>query len=160
MGKLSPFFTACMLFVAACASGSTTVLEPAQSDFRAETITVRQAEDTVEVDQAVSEEYGVKLAEYLYEEGVFSEGGDITVEYRFIQMEEGSRALRYVVGLGAGKASMTIESVFLDQEGNELAKIQSGGEISGGLFGGGLNEAVAKAAKETADFAIDRFASL
>jgi hypothetical protein len=48
---------------------------------------------------------------------------------------------------------MTVEAKFFDKSGNELAKIQSEGEISSGAFGGSFNLAVQKASKEIAEYA-------
>ena len=148
------------ILLAACANGATTVLQPAESSFKASTINVAAVGDTVGVDPEISNYYGEKLNEYLFADETFTTGNDITVSYRFIQFEEGNRAIRYLVGFGAGKGSLTIESTFTDATGNELAKIQSEGEISVGVLGGSFKEAVAKAARETSDFALANFGKI
>ncbi|MEM8772799.1 MAG: DUF4410 domain-containing protein [Pseudomonadota bacterium] len=147
------FAATILLLIQACASGSTTVLNPASSAEKYSSITIEAAEDTVEVESELSDYYEAQLRELLYVEDGFGEGGELTARYRFIQVDKGSRAARYFVGLGAGKGSLTIETVFLNAAGEEVAKIQSGGEISGGFAGGGFQEAVGKAAKQTAEYA-------
>jgi hypothetical protein len=53
---------------------------------------------------------------------------------------------------------MTVEVAFHTQSGVDLGKINVGGEISGGVFGGDFDEAISVAAREAADFAISNFA--
>ena len=142
-----------LLLVQACASGTTTVLAPAERDAKFSSASIVSGDDTVDVEEEFADYYEEKLREYLYAEDGFSEGEDLTVQFRFIQLDKGSRAARYFIGLGAGKGALTIETVFLDADGVEVAKIQSGGEIAGGFAGGGFREAIAKAAEKTADYA-------
>ena len=149
-----------VLAIAACASGTTKVLAPAALNQTFANAKIERAEDSVPVDAPVGERYETTLSELLYAEGLFVEGDGLTIRYRFIQYNKGSRAARYIVGFGAGKGSMTIETVFLDRDGNELARIENGGEISMGFFGGSFNEAVDKAAKETAEYAQLNFSAV
>jgi len=142
-----------ILLVQACASGTTTVLAPAKSEARFSSASIETGDDTVAVEDGLAEYYEEKLREYLYAEDGFSEGDELTIRYRFIQLDKGSRAARYIIGFGAGKGELTIETVFLDSEGVEVARIQSGGEIAVGFAGGSFREAVAKAAEKTADYA-------
>lgn len=146
-----------LLAIAGCASATTTVLEPTSVSVKSSTIAVAHGDDTVPIDPEYSAYFRTKLGEELYTEGGFVEGGGVTLRYRFLQLDEGSRAARYMLGPIAGKGSMTIEILFLDPEGVELSKIHTGGEISGGLFGGSFKSALDKAAKEAAEYAIHNF---
>jgi len=57
--------------------------------------------------------------------------------------EEGSRAKRYWIGFGAGKAYCTIQVIFTDKEtGEELSRTNFEGKLYMGVFGGDPNEAV------------------
>lgn len=143
--------------VAGCASATTTVLEPTEVSIKSETIAIAHGDDTVPVEAEFGSYFRTKLGEELYKQGGFSEGEGLALRYRFIQLDEGSRAERYLLGPIAGKGSMTIEIVFLDPEGTELSKIHTGGEISGGFFGGSFKSALDKAAKEAAEYAINNF---
>lgn len=147
------------LSLAACASGTTTVLAPPSAAFSANSIQIEAIDNTVAVEPEIVAYYGEQLHLALYEDEdrAFAEGSDITVKYRFLQANEGSQLKRWAIGVGSGKGSVTIESVFYDQAGNELSRIHSGGEISGGLFGGTFKEAVERAAEETADYARENF---
>ncbi|MEZ5893578.1 MAG: DUF4410 domain-containing protein [Parvularculaceae bacterium] len=142
---------------AGCASATTTVLEPARVKMKTETIAISHGEDTVPIEEEYGAYFRTKLGEELYTAGAFSEGDGLTVRYRFIQLDQGSRAARYMLGPITGKGTMTIEILFLDPEGTEVAKIHTGGEVSGRFFGGSFKSALDKAAKEAAEYAIQNF---
>jgi hypothetical protein len=60
-----------------------------------------------------------------------------------ISYEKGSRAKRYFIGFGAGKAFCTIQAVFTDRATNEVVlKANFDGELSSSFFGGSADEAV------------------
>ena len=60
-----------------------------------------------------------------------------------ISYEEGSRAKRYFIGFGSGKAYCTIQVVFKDKAtGEEVSRTNFDGELAMGLFGGSADEAV------------------
>ena len=60
-----------------------------------------------------------------------------------ISYEEGSRAKRYWIGFGSGKAYCTIQVIFTNKEtGEQLSRTNFDGELAMGLFGGDADEAV------------------
>lgn len=70
-----------------------------------------------------------------------------------ISYEEGSRAKRYFIGLGSGKAYCTIQVKFVDKaSGEELARTNFDGELMGGIFGGSADEAVDGTVKAFLDY--------
>ena len=70
-------------------------------------------------------------------EGVLLMQGTIT------SYEEGSRAKRYWIGFGAGKAYCTIQIIFINKEtGEELSRTNFEGKLYMGVFGGDSIEAV------------------
>ena len=70
-------------------------------------------------------------------EGVLLMQGTIT------SYEEGSRAKRYWIGFGAGKAHCTIQVIFINKEtGEELSRTNFDGVLAMGVFGGDANKAV------------------
>ncbi len=146
-----------ILGLAACATATTTVLEPAERSVKVASIAIAHGEDTVTVDDEYGSYFRTELGENLYTPGAFAEGEAMTLRYRFIQLDQGSRAQRYLLGPIAGKGTMTIEIVYFDEFGEELAKIHTGGEVSGGFAGGSFKSALDKAAKEAADYAIANF---
>lgn len=151
------FAAICLAAIAGCATATTTVLEPTETSYKSSTIAITHGDDTVPVEEEYGAYFRTKLGEQLYTAGAFAEGGALSLRYRFIQLDRGSRAERYLLGPIAGKGSMTIEIVFLDANGAELSKIHTGGEVSGGFFGGSFKSALDKAAKEAAEYAINNF---
>lgn len=156
--KVLALSLACGL-LAACASGTTTVLVPPTEAAKTsvQAIKVVQGDHTVSPDEDQRALFEAKLREGLYAEGGFREGDDLTLRYRYIQYKRGSQAARYFVGLGTGKGVQTIEVVFLTPAGEEVSKIQVGGEISAGIAGGTIGQATAKAAEETVTYALQSF---
>ena len=143
--------------VSACATGTTTVLERATERQAVKTLRIVAAENTVDVPPDVTAHFQSRLREYLITDGKYGAGDDLTLRYRFIQVDEGSRSLRWIIGFGAGKGELTVEVVYLDASGNEVSKINVGGELSVGFFGGDFDEAVSNAAREAAEYTIANF---
>ena len=69
--------------------------------------------------------------------------GVLLMQGTITRYEEGSRAKRYWIGLGAGKAICTIQVIFIDKEtGEELSRTNFDGTLVMGVFGGDSDEAV------------------
>lgn len=138
-----------------CGAGRTMVLAPPEGADKFQSAEISEAKSTVEVPEEVKSFFQEKLSKLLYGEDNFTRGPGLTIKYRFIQFNPGSQFTRWFWGgLGsAGKGSLTVEAKFLDQNGKELAKIHSEGEISSGAFGGSFDYAVEKAANEIAQYA-------
>jgi len=69
--------------------------------------------------------------------------GVLLMQGTILRYEEGSRAKRYWIGLGAGKAYCTIQVIFIDKEtGEELSRTNFDGTLLMGVFGGDADEAV------------------
>ena len=152
----------CAALISACASGATTVLAPPTISTAApfNTLKIESDTDTVSIPADARAHFEKRLNEYLLgatPPTKFKPGSDLTLRYRFIQFDEGSRALRYFIGLGAGKGKMTAEIAFLDAQGKEVAKINVEGEISMGFFGGDFDMAISQAARQVADYTLKSF---
>lgn len=77
----------------------------------------------------------------------------LVMQGTIISYEEGSRAKRYFIGLGSGKAYCTIQVRFVDKaSGEELARTNFDGELMGGIFGGSAEEAVDGTVKAFLDY--------
>lgn len=146
-----------LLLLVACATGTTTVLKTPKERRSFETVKIVRMADTVDVDPEIGAYFESQLKDYLYSKAKFIPGEGLTLQIRFIQLDKGSRAARYVFGFGAGKGTMTIEGIYLDADGNELSRVHVGGEISAGFFGGDFKEAVNQAAKEMGEYTVANF---
>jgi len=122
------------------------------------TLKIEAATDTVEIPADARAHFEKRLNEYLFDKNSgFTPGDSLTLRYRFIQYDEGNRALRYLIGFGAGKGTMTAEITYLDKSGAELGKVAVAGEIMMGFFGGDFDAAISAAAKKIADYTIKTF---
>lgn len=149
------FVAICALALQACATASTKVLVAADTSLRnsVTTIRVERGEDTVPVPPEPAAYLEKRINDYLFASNSrFSRGDGIILRYRFLKLDEGDRALRYIVGFGAGKGEMTVEVTYLDMQGTELARAEFESELSMGFFGGDFDQAISSAAKEIADY--------
>lgn len=86
--------------------------------------------------------------------------GVLVLDGIIISYEKGSRAKRYFIGFGSGKAYCTIQSVFTDKKTTEqILKLNFDGELSMGLFGGSVEQAVFEVVKAYLDYFDDYFES-
>ena len=78
----------------------------------------------------------------------------LVLDGTLIAFEKGSRAKRYFIGFGAGKAYCTIQATFTNKATGEVVlKSNFDGELSMSFFGGDADEAV----EEVVDAFIDYF---
>ena len=104
-----------------------------------------------------SGELKILLAEKFKDEGIkvaTDPKGVVSVTGEFTAYDSGSRALRYLVGFGAGTASYSSHWRVVSAAGEEMGDCYIKGYIRGGWFGGsldkmhdGLAEAVANCVK-------------
>ena len=147
--------------VSGCASHRYTVVEPPEKALTSYN-TLEIAEFKTNLNDAESKELADRFAgrlyravmEYreknptdrFYEEVTLDTDqttGVLLMEGTVISYEEGSRAKRYWIGFGSGKAYCTIQVVFTNKEtGEELSRTNFDGELAMGLFGGDADEAV------------------
>jgi len=84
----------------------------------------------------------------------------LRLDGKVISFEKGSRAKRYFIGFGAGKAFCTIQATFTDKAtGEEVVKANFDGELSMSFFGGSADEAVDSVVKAFIDYFSDYFAT-
>jgi hypothetical protein len=96
--------------------------------------------------------YLAKLESQLYTHD-FYRGKDLTLRWRITKNDRGSRALRYLVGFGAGRAEMLVEAVILDAKGKVIGSGVAEGDQTMGVMGGSFASAVEEAAEKTAEIA-------
>lgn len=148
-------------FLIGCGTGRTMVLNSpsSSSEIYSSTISLLNIESSVDIPDIAIVEFEEKLNKYLYKSEGFNRGNELQLKCRFIQFDKGDQFTRWFWGgLGnAGEGSLTIEAIFLSTEGEELAKIHSEGRIGSGFFGGEFSNAIDKAAKEIAEYAVSKY---
>jgi hypothetical protein len=162
---MSKFRIAALMFLAmplaACGSGHLVVEQANRSSIRAQSIQLEAADSTTTVPEGALAYTQEKLEAALFggDRPVFQRGGrDLTVRYRYISFDRGSRAGRWLAGpLGMGEAQMVLEAEFVDPSGTVVARVRGQGELSGGFFGGSSNSAIDKAVNEIARYARQQF---
>lgn len=86
-------------------------------------------------------------------------GQVLVLDGTVVSFEKGSRAKRYFIGFGAGKAFCTIESTFTNKStGQEILTTKFDGELSMSFFGGSADEAVDAVVAAYIDYLRDYFA--
>jgi hypothetical protein len=141
--------------LSACASSALTVEQPIRAQVRGAAVNLTYGESTVDISpEAVSYLNERMNQEFFTGDTPLRAGNDVTIRYRFVAYEKGSRAARYFGGgLLGGKAKMVIEAEFLSASGERIGLVRSEGEVAGGAFGGSHNSAIDKAVKEIRDYA-------
>jgi hypothetical protein len=154
--KFLPILLSGVFILASCGTARTMISEPVIIPERIETksVAIVRGKDTVAVSDSVKTTFEKQLCRKLFFDGLVQRGSDITLEYRFIQYNEGNRFARYMLGgIGnTGEASLMMEVTYLDSNHQVLGKIMTEGRITSGLFGGSSDNAVEKAADEVASY--------
>ena len=164
------------LTVSGCASSRYTILEPPNqpvSNF--EVLEIRDFtstltdEDSVgladrfadQLHAAVMQDRQQHPGESVFEEVVRQSDQServLLLDGSVLSFEKGSRAKRYFIGFGAGKAYCTIQAVFTDKvTGEEVLRTNFDGELSMSLFGGSPEEAVDAVVRAFIDYLSDYF---
>jgi hypothetical protein len=151
------------LFLAACGTGRTMVMEPTTEQKVFESAKFERATDSVEVPEELRAMFVEELRRNFFgadgKPGPFKEGEGLTVRVKVVQFEGGNQFQRWFFGgIGnQGEASLQLLTEFFDGE-RKLANIQTEGRIGSGVFGGSVKSAVEKAVAEISDYAVSNFA--
>ena len=147
---------AAVVWVAGCSNTSSLKeLRVARTDVRVATMTVAEEPSTA-LDPQLTKVFGERLSKKLRQH--FVEGHEITAHYKVVTFNPGSRFMRYMVGMGAGKGTASIRVNFVDGAGQSIGVIDVEGNIVMGTFGGSSKIAIEEAADEAAEYAIKSFA--
>lgn len=145
--------------LAGCASNHLLVEQPAVSAFHAQSVSLDYQNGGAAVTADAAAYLQQKMQEAFFSgDTPFARGNGLTIRYRFIGFDRGSRLSRYLLGgLAGGEAQMVIQAEFVAPDGKVLAKIQSQGRVNAGFFGGSSNSAIDGAVKEIRDYAVANF---
>jgi hypothetical protein len=130
-----------------CASATLHVVHPLPAPAREVTLTLAPAPD-VPMDQDQRSRLRSNLTSALAEKGVsvVPRPGPLSalVDGSIDHYDQGNRALRYLVGFGAGRGSIRSTWTVRDSAGSELGQCQIDGSISAGGFGGSFEDVLDK----------------
>ena len=157
-----------VLLVAGCAASRTQVLEPKKAGFEKYSIleitdlknnlgpqvpaeAIRRVPDTI-----AEKVRGLNLFQTVNRIPSMTEGvpetNTLVLEGTIIEYETGSRALRYLVGFGAGKAYATVQLKAIDKATKEeIFRGNIAAEQSMGVFGGSFDEVIQKLVDESVE---------
>jgi hypothetical protein len=159
--KSSKMFTAICLAVLlnGCGSGKIIVYDPVEAKHVVKTIKIVNNMPTSSVPKEYKEDFEEKLKEKLYQEHGYKPGDDLTISYRFLQCDEGSRFSRWFLGgLGnSGESSLTVEAKFIDKSGKEIGKVNTEGKIGSGFLGGSFDNAIEQASDHLVEYIVKNF---
>ena len=84
--------------------------------------------------------------------------GVLRMASTIISYEKGSRAKRYVIGIGAGKSYMTLRTILINKAtGKKVFEADFEGEISGGFLGGSSRSTENAVIDEVGDYFKEKF---
>lgn len=151
--------TLCLIALSGCGAGKVLVLEPVNPCQSVRTIHVQPTADTIKLDPTMAKKFEKILTAKMYAKDKFSPGNEITLKYRFLQLNEGNRFSRWFLGgIGnAGEGTLTVEACYFDKSGKQIGKIQAEGKIGSGMFGGSFENAFEKAADEIVKYTYSSF---
>lgn len=142
---------ACVVLTAGCATPALKKGELPKA------ISLVEEPSPIEASAEVRAFFVKSLEEQLFETGrLFVKGQGLTIRWKVLENERGSRALRYMVGFGAGQARFKVLMTLLDEKNRLLATGEFKGRKTMGWFGGGAGGAVREAADHVAFFVEDK----
>jgi hypothetical protein len=162
--------------LAACASSRYTVLQPAREPLAEfEILEIRDFSSNLSDEDSINlaNRFGDQLYEAIHAdrkehpgESTFrdvvrsTDASDsvLVLDGIVVSFEKGSRAKRYFIGFGAGKAYCTIQATFSNKAtGAEVLRTNFDGELSMSFFGGSPDEAVEAVVRAFIDYFDDYF---
>ncbi len=155
------YFLPLMIILQGCAGkGTTMVLNAPTERQMARNYHLVDSGSTVGVESSAKRLFETEVNQGLRQANMQA-GQDLEISYRFIQFDEGSRFMRYMAGgLGnAGEGEMTIEVTFKNRDKQEIGKINVGGKIASGAFGGSFDNAIEQAALQVVRYVNSNFRS-
>ena len=153
------FALALSVSVSACASSALMVDQAPTAEYRAQTAKLEYQPSTVGVEDNTQTYLQSAMRNALVDgpNAVFSSGDELTVRYRFVGHDEGSRVGRWLTAGLAGGSKTYIEAEFIDRSGVTVGRVRSEGAVGMGVFGGSAKSGIDGAVKKIAQYATSTF---
>jgi len=142
-----------------CASSVLTVEKPHVGSERFSSAELVYDQSSVPVDQNNLDYTKEKMEAALFagDSPIFTRGSGLTIRYRYVGFNEGSRVGRYLLPGIAGGATVILETDFVARDGTVLATVRGEGEVGGGFAGGSNKSGIDQAIEEIAAYAAREF---
>jgi hypothetical protein len=143
----------------ACTSSNLIVEQAARAPVSVQSVNLVYGDSTVNVtdDAAAYLNERMRNAFHGGDAPAFAQGNDMTVRYRFVSYETGSRVVRYLLPGIAGGSTMIVEAEFVSPSGEVIARVRGQGNVGGGIVGGSHNSAIDSAVNQIREFAVANF---
>jgi len=143
------------LILAGCSNSALVVERPVATQQRVETATLQYETPTVPVDDSAQQHLQRRMNEALVsgEKAVFKPGSDLTIRYRFVGHNEGSRLGRYLTMGMAGGSKTYIVADFVVPTGEVVGQVRAEGSVGVGIAGGSAKSGIDGAVKKIAAYA-------
>ena len=148
---LTVLFVSVPLLLTGCnvasVKSNNSLLQNSGTTYHSYTVKNNSSNDSIDPKVAAifEEELNLQLTKYGYKQG-----NDVVISYDIKAYDPGNRALRTLVGFGAGRGTMEIMTSLTDKKGNALGNVTTNAALNMGFFGGSLEKVVRQAAQESA----------
>jgi len=138
-----------------CSSSALMVEKPPVAAVRVETASLVYETPTVAVEEGSQQHLQRRMAEALTtgKNAVFRPGNDLTIKYRFVGHNEGSRLGRYLTMGMAGGSKTYIVADFVNSAGEIIGQVRAEGSVGVGIAGGSAKSGIDGAVKKIAAYA-------
>lgn len=156
------FASVAALALSACANSSLMVEQPYSGSYRTASAMISADSSTVAVDEKNAEYTQRKMEEAFFggDTPLFREGDGMSVVYRYLTFDEGSRLARYALGPIAGGSKVLLEVDFVGPDGTVMSTVRGEGTVAGGFFGGSNKTGIDKAINKVAEYASENFGNM
>ena len=145
------------LFIIGCANATSVIKTPVVGHKKFTAFSFEEDNLGISVPKEKIDYFQKKLTE-MFEKDNYKQGQGLKIKYSFRAYNEGNRFVRYMIGFGAGKGKMVINTKFYDATtGIKLSETDTEADVSMGLFGGSFDEALDKAVEEIYKFAKNNY---
>jgi hypothetical protein len=151
---------AAALTLSACANSALTVESPNRANYHTNMAQVQRDPEMIVAVDAENLTYTQRELEKAFFEGeapLFQRGQGLTVRYRYVGFNEGSRLGRYLTGGITGGSKVVLEVDFVNPDGTVMSTVRGEGTVSGGVLGGSNKSGIDKAVKRVAEYAATHY---
>jgi len=149
------FVLVAALAMGGCSSSALMVERPPVATTRVTTAALQYDTPTIAVEEGAQQHLQRRMQEAFLtgENAVFQPGNDLTIRYRFVGHNEGSRVGRYLTMGLAGGSKTYIVADFLNSAGEMVGQVRAEGSVGVGIAGGSAKSGIDGAVKKIAAYA-------